>query len=103
MLKTFLLWGLTFLLVQNYISPTLAEKPSKTLSDKEVEVLDALEFNEGPVIITRYSVNVFWFFLKFIYSEKATKFCEIFTLLLSYVVPVKSKVLKSHVGVKEVL
>ena len=30
--------------------------------------------------------------LKFLYSEKATKFCEIFTLLLSYVVPVKSKV-----------
>ena len=26
------------------------------------------------------------------YSEKAKKFCEIFTLLLSYVVPVKSKV-----------
>ena len=26
------------------------------------------------------------------YSEKATKFCEIFTLLLSYVVPVKIKV-----------
>ena len=33
----------------------------------------------------------FNFLLKFIYSEKATKFCEIFTLLLSYVVPVKSK------------
>ena len=30
--------------------------------------------------------------LKFLYSEKATKFCEIFTLLLSYVVPVKFKV-----------
>ena len=30
--------------------------------------------------------------IKFIYSEKATKFCEIFALLLSYVVPVKSKV-----------
>ena len=29
---------------------------------------------------------------KFIYSEKSTKFCEIFTLLLSYVLPVKSKV-----------
>ena len=29
--------------------------------------------------------------LKFIYSEKAKKFCEIFTLLLSYVVPVKSE------------
>ena len=32
------------------------------------------------------------FLLKFIYSEKAKKFCEIFTLLLSYVVLVKSKV-----------
>ena len=31
------------------------------------------------------------YYLKFIYSEKAKKFCEIFTLLLSYVVPVKSK------------
>ena len=30
--------------------------------------------------------------VKFIYSEKAAKFCEIFTLLLSYVLPVKSKV-----------
>ena len=30
--------------------------------------------------------------IKFIYSEKATRFCEISTLLLSYVVPVKSKV-----------
>ena len=32
------------------------------------------------------------FQVKFIYSEKTTKFFEIFTLLLSYVVPVKSKV-----------
>ena len=30
--------------------------------------------------------------LKFIYSEEATKVCEIFTLILSHVVPVKSKV-----------
>ena len=29
--------------------------------------------------------------LKFMYSEKAKKFCEIFTLLLPYEVPVKSK------------
>ena len=29
--------------------------------------------------------------VKFIYSEKATKFCEISTLLLFNVVPVKSK------------
>ena len=31
-------------------------------------------------------------FVKFIYSEKATKFCEISTLDLSYVVTVKSSV-----------
>ena len=30
--------------------------------------------------------------VKFIYSEKATKFCEIFTLLLTTVQTVKSKV-----------
>ena len=30
--------------------------------------------------------------LKFIYSEKATKFCKISTLLLSFMVTVKSKV-----------
>ena len=30
--------------------------------------------------------------LKFIYSEKAIEFCEISTLLLSYIIPVKSKV-----------
>ena len=39
----------------------------------------------------KYDKNAFGN-LKFIYSEKATKFCEIFTLLLSYAVPVKSKV-----------
>ena len=32
------------------------------------------------------------FLLKFIYSEKATKFCKIFTLLLTTVHTVKSKV-----------
>ena len=37
-------------------------------------------------------MNSACFSVKFIYSEKATKFCEIFTLLLSYVVQVKSKV-----------
>ena len=38
-------------------------------------------------------INVLWLYsLKFIYSEKATKFCEISTIDLSYVVPVKSTV-----------
>ena len=38
-----------------------------------------------------WDVCTIFFILKFIYSEKATEFCEIFSLLLSYVVPVKSK------------
>ena len=35
-----------------------------------------------------------WIFVKFIiiYSKKATKFCKISNLLLSFVVPVKSRV-----------
>ena len=33
-----------------------------------------------------------YFILKFIHSEKATKFCEISTADFSYVVPVKSTV-----------
>ena len=37
-------------------------------------------------------------FVNFIYSEKATKFFEIFTLYLSYVVPVKKKVMKKNVA-----
>ena len=35
--------------------------------------------------------HLFLELVKFIYSEKAKKFCEISTLLLSYVMPVKSK------------
>ena len=43
------------------------------------------------------------FRVKFIYSEKATKFCEIFTVDLSYVVPVKStvEISKNFVGFSE--
>ena len=35
---------------------------------------------------------MYWIPLKFIYSEKATKFCEISTLLLTVCTAVKSKV-----------
>ena len=51
----------------------------------------------------RLSIFVALDVVKFIYSEKATKFCEIFTLLLSYVVPVKSKVkiLQNFVALSE--
>ena len=54
------------------------------------------------VVIERYIFDIFGHktqsfkvhnsLLKFIYSEKATKCCESFTLHLSYVVPVKSEV-----------
>ena len=44
------------------------------------------------IIKPRPSFGYFTTVIKFMYSEKAAKFCEIFTLLLSYVVPVKSKV-----------
>ena len=41
--------------------------------------------------------------VRFIYSEKTTNFCEISTLVLSYVVPVKSKVeiLQNYVAFSE--
>ena len=37
-------------------------------------------------------MNVADYLVKFIYSDKATNFCKISTLLLSHVVPAKSKV-----------
>ena len=40
----------------------------------------------------KYHVNFSSLVVKIRYSEKARKLCEIFTLLLSYVVPVKRKV-----------
>ena len=46
----------------------------------------------GHYISVFYPFSKVCFFLKFTYFEKATKFCEIFTLLLSYAVPVKYKV-----------
>ena len=41
---------------------------------------------------SKISPAVGFFFIKFIYSKKATKFCKISTILLSCAVPVKSKV-----------
>ena len=40
-------------------------------------------------------------FLKFIYSEKATKFCEIFFLLLTTVHTVKEKISQNFVAFSE--
>ena len=46
-------------------------------------------FSELPSLPSTACEKELKLFLKFIYSEKATKFCEISTLLLSYLVPVK--------------
>ena len=69
------------------------------LSEAPLEVPIKRHFSKSRGFLTQWGENSFWMsnlefihLLKFIYSEKATKFSEIFTLLLSYVVPVKSKV-----------
>ena len=50
------------------------------------------DFRSEKAKDNRLICNTYVVVIKFIYSEKATKFCKIFILLLSYVVPVKSKV-----------
>ena len=62
-----------------------AEKVLVGISGKQKNVI----FISPPLCFTIENSRRY---VKFIYSEKATKFREIFTLLLSYVVPVKSKV-----------
>ena len=55
-----------------------------------------ISLNKGKMRTNNHLFCVLWILflvtISFIYSEKATKCWEIFTLLLSYVVPVKSKV-----------
>ena len=58
-----------------------------------VSSLQACQFNFKikPWVTAEYFVILFRYLsLKFIYSEKTTKFCEISNVDLSYVVPVKS-------------
>ena len=52
----------------------------------------AYEWTYFSATVCQYKINFDLSVLKFIYSEKATKFCEISTVDLSYVVPVKSTV-----------
>ena len=49
---------------------------------QELEYLRTLDPNDKKIIYPGV--------IKFMYSEKATKFCEISTVDLSYVVPIKS-------------
>ena len=60
--------------------------------EQETSNLHINVLSYASLLERRCKQGVLFLRLKFIYSEKATKFCEISTLLLSYVVPVKSKV-----------
>ena len=60
----------------------------------ESEICHDIFITFSPIILFYFNLSKMkplFCNIKFIYSEKATKFCDIFTLLLSYVVPVKSK------------
>ena len=48
-----------------------------------------LEGKRPPLMISGKNLGLLNTYLKFIYSEKATKFCKISTVDLSHVVPVK--------------
>ena len=66
-----------------------------TFSTESCKIPYSYEWNKkkGQIMVMVFlSFFSFSKLLKLIYSEKATQFCEIFTLFLSYVVPVKSKV-----------
>ena len=56
---------------------------------------------EGNHFLCKVSIELV--LAKFIYCKKVTKFCEIFPLLLSYVVPVKTKgkILQNFVAFSE--
>ena len=63
-------------------------------TNKQANAVRLFLLSEIISVLYQFITGLFFCFLfvKFIYSEKATKFCKIFALLLSYVVPVKIKV-----------
>ena len=79
------------ILLKSYLTDTYIERPYMTL-DGTLIMLQKNAFSSKSVTFNSSEGTYYAVTLKFIYSEKATKFCEISTLLLSYVVPVKSKV-----------
>ena len=78
-------------LVSSFFSPEILKKNEVWSCNHDTKASQ-----NCPKGFTRY--------LKFIYSEKATKFCEISTIDLSYVVPVKStavEILQNFVAFSE--
>ena len=70
----------------------LAAEKKDTKNRAAVTSLRSFLFRDDFTRFRTFSSHSPNFHVKFIYSQKATKFCKISTLLLTYVVPVKSKV-----------
>ena len=74
------------------IQPNLNNYKNRELGHLQVNVKSTGEFQQFfRQINTGRTWTFYALLLKFIYSEKATKFCEIFPLLLTTVHTVKSK------------
>ena len=71
--------------MQNKVQQTATGWPT-------VSILAVVELNAPNIIQCSYNHRDESWAVKFIYSEKATNFCEISTVDLSYVVTVKSTV-----------
>ena len=74
---------------QNFIEKAAEFNPFFTFFFQLWNILPWLESALSPVLMNKRPSKSM---LKFIYSEKVTKFCEIFTLLLTVCTVVKSKV-----------
>ena len=66
----------------------------------EPNIFKSNEFSCFLFAFLELTTFIMYIVIKFMYSDKATKFCEIFTFLLFYILPVKSKVkiLQNFVG-----
>ena len=80
--------------VENFMK-LLIEPPEPVRVASALKVLEGVGALDPEQKVCNKQIEL----IKFIYSEKDTKFCGIFTLLLSYVVPVKSKVKISQIYV----
>ena len=81
-------------LKQFCLVPSCTRLKGKEMKEKIIKMNKCLHMH---ILAKKYGSSSFtWVIItmlvKFVYSEKATKVCEIFIVLLSYVVPVKSKV-----------
>ena len=82
--------------MDSVVLPTTLLEPRLRGSVRSLKYRDMRSSSERQQDMMAYKVRNFFGFLKFIYSEKATKFCKIFTLLLIVCTVVKSKVKTSQ-------